>query len=63
LLAPPLGLLSGDCPHIDPPEADFIVGKIAELCADPRYDGKSFGVISLLGDAQAQLIQGKLIDG
>ena len=46
----------------NPPEADYIVGKIAELCADPRYDGKTFGVISLLGDAQAQLIQGKLID-
>ena len=44
------------------PEADYIVGKIAELCADPRYDGKTFGVISLLSDAQAQLIQGKLID-
>ena len=46
----------------NPPEADYIVGKIAELCADPRYDDKTFGVISLLGDAQAQLIQGKLID-
>ena len=46
----------------NPPEADFIVAKIAELCADPRYDGKTFGVISLLGDAQAQLIQGMLID-
>jgi very-short-patch-repair endonuclease len=46
----------------NPPEADYIVGKIAELCADPRYDGKTFGVVSLLGDAQAQLIQGKLID-
>ena len=46
----------------NPPEADFIVGKIAELCADPRYDGKTFGVISLLGDAQAELIQSKLID-
>jgi very-short-patch-repair endonuclease len=46
----------------NPPEAHFIVGKIAELCADPRYDGKTFGVISLLGDAQAQLIEGKLID-
>ena len=46
----------------NPPEAEYIVGKIAELCADPRYDGKTFGVISLLGDAQAQLIQGKLID-
>lgn len=46
----------------NPREAEFIVGKIAELCADPRYDGKTFGVISLLGDAQAQLIQGSLID-
>jgi very-short-patch-repair endonuclease len=43
-------------------EADFIVGKIAEMCADARYDGKTFGVISLLGDAQAALIEGKLID-
>jgi very-short-patch-repair endonuclease len=46
----------------NPPEADYIVAKIAELCADPRYDGKTFGVISLLGDAQAQFIQGKLIE-
>jgi very-short-patch-repair endonuclease len=46
----------------NPPEAGYIVAKIAELCADPRYDGKTFGVISLLGDAQAQLIQGKLIE-
>ena len=46
----------------NPPEADYIVAKIAELCADPRYDGKTFGVISLLGAAQAQLIQGKLIE-
>ena len=45
----------------NPPEAEYIVGKIAELCADPRYEGKTFGVISLLGDAQAELIQSKLI--
>ena len=43
-------------------EATFIVGKIAELCGDARYDGKTFGVISLLGDAQAALIEGKLIE-
>jgi very-short-patch-repair endonuclease len=46
----------------NPPEADFIAGKIEELCADSRYDGKTFGVISFLGDGQAQLIQGKLIE-
>jgi very-short-patch-repair endonuclease len=43
-------------------EADFIVGKIAELCGDPRYDGKTFGVISMLGDGQAQLIESMLIE-
>ena len=42
-------------------EAEFIVSKIAELCADPAYDGKTFGVISLLGEGQAELIERKLI--
>lgn len=42
-------------------EAEFIAAKIASLCADPRYDGKTFGVISLLGDAQAALIEGMLV--
>jgi very-short-patch-repair endonuclease len=46
----------------NPPEAEFIVDKIAELCDDPRYDHKTFGVISMLGDAQAELIESKLID-
>jgi very-short-patch-repair endonuclease len=43
-------------------EAEFIVNKIAELCEDPRYDGMTFGVISLLGDGQANLIQGRLVE-
>ncbi|HEY1698805.1 MAG TPA: AAA domain-containing protein [Trebonia sp.] len=42
-------------------EASFIVDKIASLCADPAYDGKTFGVISLIGDAQAGLIEGQLV--
>jgi very-short-patch-repair endonuclease len=42
-------------------EASFIVEKIAELCADPRYARKTFGVISLIGDAQAAFIQSKLV--
>ncbi|GIU88473.1 MAG: hypothetical protein KatS3mg009_2988 [Acidimicrobiia bacterium] len=46
----------------NPPEAKFIVEKISELCGDPRYDGKTFGVISLLGDNQAHLIEQMLID-
>jgi very-short-patch-repair endonuclease len=28
----------------------------------PRYDGMTFGVISLLGDGQANLIQGRLVE-
>ncbi|MDX6418889.1 MAG: hypothetical protein QOG28_3509 [Trebonia sp.] len=43
-------------------EASFIVDKIAELCADPGYDGKTFGVISMLADAQAELIERKLVE-
>lgn len=46
----------------NPPEADFIVSKIAELCEDPRYDNKTFGVISMLGDGQAELIESMLIN-
>jgi very-short-patch-repair endonuclease len=44
------------------PEAEFIVDKIAELCEDPAYDGKTFGVISMLADAQAELIERLLIE-
>jgi very-short-patch-repair endonuclease len=43
-------------------EASFIVEKIASLCAEPAYDGKTFGVISLIGDAQAGLIESRLVD-
>lgn len=43
-------------------EAAFIVDKIAELCADPGYEGKTFGVISMLADAQAELIERRLIE-
>ncbi|HEY0934031.1 MAG TPA: AAA domain-containing protein [Trebonia sp.] len=43
-------------------EAEFIVSKIAELCGDDAYDGKTFGVISMLADAQAELIERQLIE-
>lgn len=42
-------------------EASFVVERIASLCADPAYDRKTFGVISLLGDAQAGLIESRLV--
>jgi very-short-patch-repair endonuclease len=47
---------------VNPVEADAIVEKIAELCTLPRYDGKTMGVISLLGEDQAKLIERLLID-
>ena len=42
-------------------EAEAIVRQIAKLVADPAYDGKTFGVISLLGEKQARLIEQKLL--
>ncbi|SFT34738.1 Protein of unknown function [Actinopolyspora lacussalsi subsp. righensis] len=48
---------------LNEPEAESLVEEIVRCAADPRYDGKTFGVISLLGDArQARLIERKLLD-
>jgi very-short-patch-repair endonuclease len=46
----------------NPPEVEAVVAKIKECCKDSSYDGKSMGVISLLGDNQARIIQRKLLD-
>ncbi len=48
-------------PKVNEVEADRIVERIAACIADPAYDGKSFGVISLLGPEQAKVISRKLI--
>ncbi|HEV8606820.1 MAG TPA: AAA domain-containing protein [Tepidisphaeraceae bacterium] len=42
-------------------EAEAICKQIAKLVADPAYKDKTFGVISLLGDKQARLIESKLL--
>lgn len=42
-------------------EADEIVKEIQNCINNPRYAGKTIGVISLLGNNQAKLIQNKLI--
>ncbi|MBU3143222.1 AAA domain-containing protein [Clostridium sp. CF012] len=44
------------------PEAECIVDKIVECCSNSRYNGMTMGVISLLGDAQAELIQSQLVE-
>ena len=43
-------------------EAECIVETILECCSNERYNGMTMGVISLLGDAQAELIQSMLIE-
>ncbi len=46
----------------NPVEAEAIVDQIRKCLADPRYDGATFGVISLLGKEQAKLIEHHLFD-
>ncbi len=47
---------------INLPEAEVITAKIAELCNDDRYEGKTMGVIVLQGEAQATLIESQLLE-
>ena len=47
---------------INEPEALAVVELIEELCADPQYEGMSFGVVTLLGTAQAPRVQDLLLD-
>jgi very-short-patch-repair endonuclease len=43
------------------PEARAIVAQIAECCEDSVYAGKTFGVISLMGTRQSELINSLLL--
>jgi len=43
-------------------EAQEIVNHIEQCLDDPRYDGKTIGVISLVGDKQARLIESLLVE-
>jgi very-short-patch-repair endonuclease len=43
------------------PEADAILAQILACIVDPRYAGRTMGVISLEGEAQAKLIEHKLL--
>jgi very-short-patch-repair endonuclease len=42
-------------------EADAVVAQVMSCIADPRYADRSMGVISLQGEAQARLIEHKLL--
>ncbi len=41
----------------NPPEAAAMVELVAACHEDPAYDGRTFGVVSLLGEAQAKLVE------
>lgn len=43
-------------------EAYEVVETIKKCCKDPSYEGMTMGVISLLGEAQAELIENMLIE-
>ena len=46
---------------INRPEAEALVDAILACCSDARYEGATMGVISLLGEAQAHLIERQLL--
>jgi very-short-patch-repair endonuclease len=47
---------------LNEPEADAVVAQIIACLDDPRYAGRTMGVISLQGEAQARLIEQKLLE-
>ena len=47
---------------INRPEAEVIVERIAEMCGDSLYNGKTMGVVVLQGEAQAALIENQLLE-
>lgn len=47
---------------INRPEAEAIVQRIAQMCGDSRYNGKTMGVVVLQGEAQAGLIENLLLE-
>ncbi len=50
------GFREGGTYAVNKPEAEAIANAIKECCENPLYNGKSMGVISLLGESQAHLI-------
>jgi very-short-patch-repair endonuclease len=58
----PNGYVQGSTSKINPVEVDAVAETIEKCIADPRYDGLTFGVISLLGPAQAKAIEKRLLE-
>lgn len=47
---------------VNKPEAEAIARRIADMCGDRRYDGKTMGVVVLQGEAQATWIENLLLE-
>src|SRR5215472_2332375 len=47
---------------LNEPEADAVLAQIIACINDPRYAGRTIGVISLQGEAQAKLIEHKILE-
>lgn len=56
------GYREGKSQPINKPEAESLVDAMVDCCADERYEGKSMGVISLQGSAQAAYVENLLLD-
>jgi very-short-patch-repair endonuclease len=56
------GYERGVTDKVNPVEADAVVDQIEKCISDPRYDGLTFGVVSLLGRAQAKRIEKRLLE-
>jgi very-short-patch-repair endonuclease/transcription elongation GreA/GreB family factor len=55
-------LVSGGRDIYNLAEADALVEQVAKCCADPAYDGRTMGVLTLLGNAQDKLIMSRLVE-
>lgn len=47
---------------LNEPEADALLAQVIACIDDPRYAGRTMGIISLQGEAQAKLIEHKLLE-
>jgi REase_MTES_1575/AAA domain len=56
------GTVEGTTNKVNAAEVAAVVEQLEKCLADPRYDGKTFGVISLLGPAQAKAIERLLLE-
>lgn len=58
----PDGFIRGERNRINPAEVDAIVDQIEKCLSHERYDGLTFGVVSLTGPHQAKAIEKALMD-